>query len=100
MHFACACSIFGAVMMESREMQIEQETGLIRSFQCEADYIARLIVTTDLPWVDIAIKAEKFRQKAQRLFPRKTDLYELVYTSRFRRLWGQWRRPEPSEGLA
>jgi hypothetical protein len=77
--------------MESREDQIERETRRLRAFQWEADEISRLILNTDLPWIDIEIQIEKLRQRAALLFPRKTQLFELIYVSRFRRLWEQWR---------
>jgi hypothetical protein len=77
--------------MESRADQIAKETRRLRRFQQQANDIARLILNTDLPWIDIEIQIARLRREAQRLFPRKADLFELVYVSRFRRLWEQWR---------
>ena len=77
--------------MESREDQIERETRWIRAFQREADEISRLILNTDLPWIDIEIRINRVRQEAQRLFPRKMDLFEKIYMARYRRLWSQFR---------
>jgi len=77
--------------MESRADQIERETRWLRGFQRQADDISRLILNTDLPWVDVAIEIEKLRIEAQRLFPRKLYLFEMIYVSRFQRLWEQWR---------
>ena len=77
--------------MESREDQIKRETRYLRAFQREADDICRLILDTDLPWIDIAIRIEKLHQEAERLFPRKKELFTLVYESRFQRLREQWR---------
>ena len=77
--------------MESREDQIEREDKNYRAFQGKADDISRLILNTDLPWVDIEIQIEKLRQEAQRLFPQKLGLFDLVYVGRFKRLWEQWR---------
>lgn len=79
--------------MESRDDQIERETRHLRAFQREADDICRLILNTDLPWVDIQIQIEKLRQKAERAYPLKKHLFTLLYESRFRRLWEQWREP-------
>jgi len=79
--------------MESRADQIARETRYLRAFQRKADVISRLIVNTDLPWVDILIEIEKLRREAERLFPQKTDLFDLVYVSRFERLRKQWRQP-------
>lgn len=78
--------------MESRADQIERETGYLRAFQRQADHVSRLVLNTDLPWVDIAIQIEKLRQEAARLFPKKTELFDMIYVARFRRLWEQWRR--------
>jgi hypothetical protein len=77
--------------METREFQIERESRYLRHFQHRADAIAHLILNTDMPWTDIAIEIDRLRQEARRLFPLKMALFELVYASRFRRLWDQWR---------
>jgi hypothetical protein len=77
--------------LESRQDQIARETRWIRRFQREADEIASLILDTDLPWIDIELRIDRLRQEARRLFPRKTELFEMVYASRYRRLWRQWR---------
>jgi hypothetical protein len=82
--------------MESRADQIERETRWLRRFQREADDIARLIVDTDLPWVDVEIRIASLRREAERLFPaRKLRLFEMVYGSRFKRLREQWRGEAP-----
>jgi len=82
--------------MESREDQIKRETRYLRTFQREADNICRLIIDNDLPWVDIEIKIERLRRRADRLFPRKKHLFTLVYERRFQRLREQWRDPAAS----
>lgn len=77
--------------METREQQIEREENVLRDIRVHADRIAHLIVNTDLPWVDIAIQIERFRAKVHRLYPDKDALFEMVYATRFRRLWNDWR---------
>jgi len=77
--------------MESRGDQIKRESRTLRSFESKADEVSRLILNTDLPWVDIAIQIEKLRGEAERLFPLKMDLFDLIYISRYHRLWDQWR---------
>ena len=77
--------------METRADQIDRETRTLRDFQSKASDISRLILNTDLPWVDIAIRIEELRAEAARLFPQKKDLFDLIYVNRFRRLWEQWR---------
>ena len=81
--------------MVSREEQIENEEQRLRWFQRQADDVSRLILSTDLPWVDIAIEIEKLREQAERLFRGKGELFSRVYERRFERLWDQWRPGEP-----
>lgn len=76
---------------ESRADQIARETRHLRSFQRKADAISRLILNTDMPWVDIAIRIDRLREEALRGWPRKEWLFDLVYRKRFERLWDQWR---------
>jgi hypothetical protein len=77
--------------MDTREQQIERETRHLRAFQAKADRISVLILHTDLPWVDIQIRIQALREDAERLFPSKMSLFDLLYVSRFIRLWRQWR---------
>ncbi len=81
--------------METREDQIQRENRRLRTFQSKADDIARSIVSSDLPWIDIAIQIENLRLEAEHLFPRKAVLFDLIYVSRFKRLWSQWRAAAP-----
>ena len=80
--------------MESRADQIEREDRNYRAFQEKANDVSHLILNTDLPRVDIEIQIEKLRQEAERLYPQKMQLFDLVYVSRFMRLWEQWRSKE------
>ena len=56
-----------------------------------ADRIVDLILTTDLPEVDVAIQAIKARELCERLLPERLELFDMVYLSRFSRLWNQFR---------
>ena len=56
-----------------------------------ADRVCSLIVTSDYPDVDVAIEKEKVRARCEELFPDRMELYEMIYESRFQRLWDQWR---------
>jgi hypothetical protein len=58
-----------------------------------ADRICSLIVASDYPDVDIDIEIAKLRRWCARELPDRTDLFALVYESRFRRLRDQF-RPE------
>jgi hypothetical protein len=56
-----------------------------------ADQLCFLIVATDTPRVDVDIQRSNLRRRCKTLFPDKMDLYDMVYESRFRRLWEQFR---------
>ena len=83
--------------MESRADQIARETQYLRAFQRKADSISHLILTTDLPWIDILIEIEKLRREAERLFPRKMELFEMIYVNRFKRQRQEWRSAYSAE---
>ncbi len=56
-----------------------------------ADRVCQLILSSDLPDVDVAIEKEKVRARCEELFHDRMDLYDMIYESRFQRLWEQWR---------
>ncbi len=65
-----------------------------------ADRVCVLILREDYPAIDIALEKAKVRERCEELFPDRMDLYEMVYESRFRRLWEQFRAPlEGDAGL-
>ena len=68
----------------------------VRKLRRRADQIASLIVASDYPAIDIVIEIRKLREYVDRKMPEKTRLFEMVYESRFRRLWRQFR--EEQEG--
>jgi hypothetical protein len=80
--------------METRADQIRREGERIRAFQRRADDLARLITDTDLPWVDIEIRIGALRREAERLFPLREHIFDLIYRPRFERLRRQRREPE------
>ena len=55
-----------------------------------ADRICVLILSTDLPEVDILIERGKLRELCEQLFPGRLDLFDMIYESRFDRLWEQF----------
>ncbi len=59
-----------------------------------ADWVCVLILSTDLPAVDIEIEKNKVRERCLHYYPDREDLYEMVYESRFQRLWDQFRSRE------
>ena len=64
----------------------------VRALQREADRICELIVSDDVPEIDIEIQQVKLRETMARWFPDKQMLYQLLYESRFKRLWQQFRQ--------
>jgi len=58
-----------------------------------ADKVCRLILNSDYPDVDIAIARSRLRERCEELFPDRMDLFDLIYESRFDRLWSQFRAP-------
>ncbi|HHT9133728.1 MAG TPA: hypothetical protein ACFYD2_02390 [Candidatus Avalokitesvara rifleensis] len=56
-----------------------------------ADYVCMLIVASDYPQIDIEIEKAKVRNRCEELYPDRMDLYEMIYESRFDRLWYQFR---------
>ncbi|MGO8703241.1 MAG: hypothetical protein ACLQVA_05435 [Candidatus Brocadiia bacterium] len=63
--------------------------------QREADRIAVLILSTDLPQIDIVIQVEKLRELCEELFPGRDELFEMIYASRFERLREQFGDDRP-----
>lgn len=70
----------------------------IRELQRRADHIADLIISCDYPAVDVAIEIRKLRDWADRNFEDSDDLFQMIYQSRFKRLWDQF-RPDDSDLL-
>ena len=49
------------------------------------------IFATDVPRVDVDIERANVRRRCQELFPDKMHVFDLVFESRFQRLWEQFR---------
>ncbi len=67
------------------------EDEAVRTLQRQADRICELIVAGDVAPIDIEIQQAALREAIARAFPEKQALYQLLYESRFRRLWQQFR---------
>jgi nucleoside-triphosphatase THEP1 len=67
------------------------EDEAVRALQRQADRICAMIVSGETPQIDIEIQQAALRDAAARAFPDKQALYQLLYESRFRRLWQQFR---------
>ena len=59
--------------------------------QRKADRICSLIVASGYPDVDIDIEIERLRAWCADNLPERTELFEVVYANRFRRLREQFR---------
>jgi hypothetical protein len=63
----------------------------MQELQRMAGRVCVLILSSDLPAIDIEIEKEKVRQRCLELYPEREQLYDMIYTSRFQRLWEQFR---------
>jgi hypothetical protein len=77
----------------------QDEQQAYRTMQREADRICSLIVASDYPAIDVVIEAGKLREFAEQHFAGCAELFEMVYGSRFRRLWRQFRPGESADLL-
>ena len=67
------------------------EDDAIRALQRDADRICRMIVEGDVAQIDIEIQQARLRAAAAHTFPEQQGLYQLLFDTRFRRLWQQFR---------
>jgi hypothetical protein len=63
----------------------------MQELQRMADRVCVLILSSDLPAIDIEIEKNKVRERCLELYPDREELYEMIYGSRFQRLWDQFR---------
>ena len=67
------------------------EDDSLRNLERQADHICEMIVSGNSPLIDIEIQQSALREAFTCAFPEKQTLYQLIYESRFRRLWQQFR---------
>ncbi len=77
----------------SEEMKRER----MRELQRMAERVCVLILCSDYPEIDIEIERSKVRERCEELFPDRMELYEMIYESRFNRLWEQFRQVDEDE---
>jgi len=65
----------------------------LQAFQREADRVASMVLASDIPDVDVEIAIDELRRRCCELYPDREYLFDLIYESRFRRLWDQFRGP-------
>jgi hypothetical protein len=56
---------------------------VMRELQRMADRVCVLILSSDLPAIDIEIEKAKVRERCLELYPDREQLYEMVYESHF-----------------
>jgi hypothetical protein len=70
--------------------RLEEERKL-QELRTIVDRVCFFIVSTDYQAADVRIEAANARRRCEELFPGKSDLFDLIYGSRFKRLWSQFR---------
>ncbi len=90
----CDCGEIFALTQSQKEITSEllrrdrvQEEELRRI----ADKVCSLIIDEDYPRIDVEIATAEVKAHCQEFFPEKMYLYEMIYESRFQRLWKQFR---------
>jgi hypothetical protein len=73
----------------SEEVEDKQR---FEEIQRMADDISARIVSGEFSPVDLDIAKEKLRALCEEHFPEKMYLFDMLYESRFRRLWQQFRQ--------
>jgi hypothetical protein len=91
---SCRSSI-PTILLEAMLMPDPREP--MQEVQRMADRVCTLILSSDLPAIDIEIEKNKVRERCVELYPDREHLYEMIYASRFERLWDQFRGQD--EGL-
>jgi hypothetical protein len=74
-------------------MSPTEEERAILALKLAAERICTLILTADYPAIDIEIEKANLKRHVRATFPDKIRVYEMIYESRFKRLWEQWREP-------
>ncbi len=83
--------IFGQLDDIVRQYDLEIEEENLSQIKRASERIAFLIVATDVPKVDIEIEMHALKELIEKLFPDKAHLYEMIYETRFHRLFEQFR---------
>ncbi len=65
-----------------------------RQLQRRTERICALILIEEYPAVDIVVERSLLRSEVAERFPADLDLYDLIFESRFDRLWEQFRAEE------
>jgi hypothetical protein len=74
-------------------MILDPHKEFAESLRREADRIVNLILHSELAWIDIQIEVARLKNLVCDCSPDDLELFEIVYESRFQRIWDQWRVP-------
>lgn len=74
-----------------RYFESKEELEKAKEIQQDAQQICQMILNEDCLEVDIAIAQNKLQEKVRKFFPDKMQTYQMIYESRFKRLWDQFR---------
>ena len=77
-----------------RYFENNEEREKAKEIQGDAEMICRMILNDECGAADIEIAKQKLQEKVERLFPGKMETYQMIYESRFKRLWDQFRAGE------
>lgn len=77
--------------MTSTPPKAHEPEDAARILQRQADRVASMIVTSCYSDRECALAERRLREVCRRLCPDRMDLYEWIYTARFRRLREQFR---------
>jgi hypothetical protein len=80
--------VVGGVEDEERALEIQKL----------ADEVSLRILNEEYSRVDVEIAKARLREKCLEYFPERMYLYDMLYESRFQRLWEQFREKGESEG--
>lgn len=83
---------FERELFESAGVELDRRRA--RGIRTEADSIVSMILSTDMPRIDIEIAIRTFRLRVLEEFPGGEELFDALYVGRFRRIWEQFRKDE------
>jgi nucleoside-triphosphatase len=77
--------------LAARLQALCDEDERVRALERQAERICEMIVSGEVPQIDIEIQQAALREAVAKAFPEQQALYQLLYETRFRRLWQQFR---------
>ncbi len=75
--------------MASKDCDLRREA--MRQLARQADRVCSIVLMECYPDIDVVVAVENLRETASMMFPGREGLFDMIYLSRFRRLWQQFR---------